>query len=97
MIRPSSRGKFCCDTSSVGTLRRKLSRNVLTDPDLVRALTDNDFIVWGGDVRDSEAYQSKHLGNRDASWVLIIRPCSRSETVSDNLSIRGVRVSPPAR
>ncbi|KAG8958672.1 hypothetical protein FRC03_008927 [Tulasnella sp. 419] len=33
-------------------------RNVLTDPDLVRVLTDNQFIVWGGDVRDSESYQT---------------------------------------
>ncbi|KAG9012526.1 hypothetical protein FRB94_005843 [Tulasnella sp. JGI-2019a] len=36
----------------------EFKRNVLTDPDFVRALTDNDFIVWGGDVRDSEAYQT---------------------------------------
>ncbi|KAG8849328.1 hypothetical protein FRB96_000864 [Tulasnella sp. 330] len=36
----------------------EFKRNVLTDPDLVRTLTDNDFIVWGGDVRDSEAYQT---------------------------------------
>ena len=34
-------------------------RNVLTDPDLVRVLTDNQFIVWGGDIRDREAYQGK--------------------------------------
>ncbi|KAG7442218.1 uncharacterized protein BT62DRAFT_1079531 [Guyanagaster necrorhizus] len=30
----------------------------LTDPDFVNLLTNNDFIVWGGDVRDLEAYSA---------------------------------------
>ena len=33
-------------------------RTVMTDPDFVKALTDNDFIVWAGDVRYRDAYQS---------------------------------------
>ena len=32
-------------------------RDVLTDPELVRVLTENDIIVWGGDVRDRDGYQ----------------------------------------
>ncbi|KZO90637.1 hypothetical protein CALVIDRAFT_542498 [Calocera viscosa TUFC12733] len=32
-------------------------RNVLTDPDLVRVLTDNAILAWAGDVRDREAYE----------------------------------------
>jgi len=32
-------------------------RDVLTDPELVRVLTDNNVIVWGGDVRDRDGYQ----------------------------------------
>lgn len=36
-------------------------RTVLTDPDLVRVLTDNDFIVWAGDIRQRDAYQGKPL------------------------------------
>lgn len=32
-------------------------RDVLTDPELVRVLTDNNIIVWGGDVRDRDGYQ----------------------------------------
>ncbi|KAF8513036.1 hypothetical protein JB92DRAFT_2925147 [Gautieria morchelliformis] len=33
-------------------------RNVLTDPELVRVLTENEFIVWAGETRESEAYQA---------------------------------------
>ncbi|KZT54257.1 hypothetical protein CALCODRAFT_19086 [Calocera cornea HHB12733] len=32
-------------------------RNVLTDPDLVRVLTDNAILMWAGDIRDREAYE----------------------------------------
>lgn len=32
-------------------------RDVLTDPELVRVLADNNIIVWGGDVRDRDGYQ----------------------------------------
>jgi len=34
------------------------SRAVMTDPDFVKTLTDNDFIVWAGDIRYRDAYQS---------------------------------------
>lgn len=33
-------------------------RTVLTDPDFVKVLTDNDIIVWAGDIRYRDAYQS---------------------------------------
>jgi FAS-associated factor 2 len=32
-------------------------KSVLTDPELVRVLTENEFIVWAGDIRQSEGYQ----------------------------------------
>ncbi|KAK0227466.1 hypothetical protein EDD85DRAFT_958085 [Armillaria nabsnona] len=36
----------------------EFKRTTLTDPDFVNFLTNNDFIVWGGDVRDLEAYSA---------------------------------------
>jgi FAS-associated factor 2 len=33
-------------------------REVLTDPEFVRTLTDNQILVWGGDVRERDGYQS---------------------------------------
>jgi FAS-associated factor 2 len=47
-------------------------RSVLTDPELVRVLTENEFIVWAGDIRESEAnqgwsYQFSHAG--------VYKPC----------------------
>jgi len=36
-------------------------RDVLTDPELVRVLTDNNIISWGGDVRDRDGYQGMVL------------------------------------
>ncbi|KIJ56321.1 hypothetical protein M422DRAFT_239543 [Sphaerobolus stellatus SS14] len=33
-------------------------RNVLTDPEFVRVLTEGEFIVWIGDIRGSEGYQA---------------------------------------
>jgi FAS-associated factor 2 len=35
-------------------------RTTLTDPGLVKLLYDNDVIVWGGDVRDQEAWSGEH-------------------------------------
>ncbi|KAK0447401.1 uncharacterized protein EV420DRAFT_1568587 [Desarmillaria tabescens] len=36
----------------------EFKRTTLTDPDFVNFLTDNEFIVWGGDVRELEAYSA---------------------------------------
>ncbi|KEP45870.1 UBX domain protein [Rhizoctonia solani 123E] len=36
----------------------QFKRNVLANEEVVNALTENNFIVWGGDVRDREAYQA---------------------------------------
>lgn len=33
----------------------------MTDPDFVNTLIDNDFIVWAGDIRHRDAYQSMAL------------------------------------
>jgi len=46
---------------------------VLTDITLVRTLTDNDFIVWGGDIRENEAYQaSLKLGATTYPFVAFV-------------------------
>ncbi|KAG6908452.1 hypothetical protein DXG01_004535 [Tephrocybe rancida] len=36
----------------------EFKRTTLTDPEFVRILTDNNIVVWGGDVRDPEAYSA---------------------------------------
>ncbi|KAJ7600947.1 hypothetical protein C8J56DRAFT_911677 [Mycena floridula] len=36
----------------------QFKRNTLTDATFVRLLTDNNFIAWGGDVSDLEAYSA---------------------------------------
>jgi FAS-associated factor 2 len=36
-----------------------LPRSTLTDPAFVKTLCDNDIIVWGGDVKDQEAWSGK--------------------------------------
>ena len=33
-------------------------REVLTDPEFVRTLTENQILAWGGDVRERDGYQS---------------------------------------
>lgn len=36
-------------------------RDVLTDPKFVHILTDNQMVVWGGDVRERDGYQGMSL------------------------------------
>jgi FAS-associated factor 2 len=36
-------------------------REVLTDPKFVHTLTDNQILVWGGDVRERDGYQSMFM------------------------------------
>ena len=33
----------------------------LTDPDLVNLMHENDFLVWGGDIRDRDAWSGTYL------------------------------------
>ncbi|KLO12666.1 hypothetical protein SCHPADRAFT_915548 [Schizopora paradoxa] len=48
-------------------------RMVLVDEDLVRVLRENDFVVWGGDVRDYEASQaSQKLGATTYPFVAFV-------------------------
>ena len=37
----------------------KECRTTLTDPQFVDFLQSNDFITWGGDIRDKEAWSSE--------------------------------------
>ncbi|KAG8738088.1 hypothetical protein FRC10_007299 [Ceratobasidium sp. 414] len=50
----------------------QFKRTVLANEEVVKTLTDNNFVVWGGDVRDREAYQ--------AFVSLLPPPSSRSST-----------------
>jgi hypothetical protein len=36
-------------------------RTTLTDPTFVKLLYDNNVIVWGGDVRDQDAWSGEHV------------------------------------
>ncbi|KAI0689671.1 hypothetical protein BC835DRAFT_1368079 [Cytidiella melzeri] len=36
----------------------EFKRGTLTDPEFVRVLRDNDFAVWGGDIRDRDAWSA---------------------------------------
>ncbi len=36
-----------------------LFRSTLTDPSLLRVIQENDILVWGGDIRDREAWGGK--------------------------------------
>ncbi|KDQ16648.1 hypothetical protein BOTBODRAFT_129521 [Botryobasidium botryosum FD-172 SS1] len=65
----------------------EFKRTVLTDPQFVRVLTDNAFIVWGGDVRDRDAYQaSLKLGTTTYPFVafLSLHPARSSSSSSGN-------------
>ena len=45
--------KCCVDLTTI------CYRSTLTDSAFVKTLCDNDIIVWGGDVRDQEAWSGK--------------------------------------
>lgn len=45
--------QFCQDVDVVGY------RTTLTDPEFVRLMHENDFLVWGGDIRDRDAWSGK--------------------------------------
>ncbi|KAI0777964.1 hypothetical protein BC629DRAFT_1524371 [Irpex lacteus] len=36
----------------------EFKRSTLTDPEFVRLMKDNDFLVWGGDIRDRDAWSA---------------------------------------
>ncbi|KAF8581450.1 UBX-domain-containing protein [Ramaria rubella] len=66
-------------------------RSVLTDPELVRVLTENEFIVWAGEIRQSEGYQaSMKLTATTYPFVAFIslqpraRPSSSSPSTSNH-------------
>lgn len=37
----------------------EFKRSTLTDPEFVRLMKDNDFLVWGGDIRDRDPWSGK--------------------------------------
>ncbi|KZT06631.1 uncharacterized protein LAESUDRAFT_743249 [Laetiporus sulphureus 93-53] len=38
----------------------EFKRSTLTDPSFIKVIQDNDIIVWGGDIRDKEAWSASH-------------------------------------
>ncbi|KAG9120551.1 hypothetical protein FRC07_003909 [Ceratobasidium sp. 392] len=71
----------------------QFKRTVLANEDVVKALTDNNFIVWGGDVRDRDAYQaSLKLAATTYPFIAFVSlqppPSSRSSSsTSSQLSV----------
>lgn len=76
----------------------RFKQNTLTDSDLVDLLSRDDFVVWGGDVREREAYQvATTLQASTYPFVAFIalqppRPASRS-TFSSSSSPRAAVLS----
>ena len=48
-----------CDLLTTFSFLLFCFRSTLTDSAFVKTLCDNDIIVWGGDVRDQEAWSGK--------------------------------------
>ncbi|KAK4701641.1 FAS-associated factor 2, partial [Phenoliferia sp. Uapishka_3] len=62
-------------------------RNVLTDPDFLRALSNERILCWGGDIRDRDAYQvSKTLHPYAYPFITFIslQPTSRPGSSSSS-------------
>ncbi|CAE6426200.1 unnamed protein product [Rhizoctonia solani] len=65
----------------------QFKRNVLANEEVVNTLTENNFVVWGGDVRDRESYQaSLKLAATTYPFVAFISllppPSTRSSSTS---------------
>ena len=77
----------------------RFKQNTLTDSDLVELLSHDDFIVWGGDVREREAYQvATTLQASTYPFVAFIalqppRPSSRTSVASSTSSPRAAVLS----
>lgn len=77
----------------------RFKQNTLADSDLVELLSRDDFLVWGGDVRDREAYQvATTLQASTYPFVAFIalqppRPASRTSSVSSSASPRAAILS----
>ncbi|SPO25407.1 uncharacterized protein UTRI_03176_B [Ustilago trichophora] len=77
----------------------RFKQNTLTDGELVELLSRDDFIVWGGDVREREAYQvATTLQASTYPFVAFIalqppRPASRSAASSSLSSPRAAVLS----
>jgi hypothetical protein len=59
-------------------------RTTLTDPQFVNFLKLNNFVVWGGDIRDKDAWSS--TGHLCPSIRRLILYYSCSEIASDDIS-----------
>jgi hypothetical protein len=70
-------------------------RSTLTDPTFVKLLYDNNIIVWGGDVRDQDAWSGSYGAYSSTCIVLTcFSSDSRRKTPSYDLSLR--RISCPS-
>jgi len=66
-------------------------RTTLTDPQFVNFLQNNDFITWGGDIRDKEAWSSEfYFPNHNLNNLL--HP-SRPQATRHDVSVRRLRRS----
>ncbi|QRV78211.1 UBX (ubiquitin regulatory X) domain protein [Ceratobasidium sp. AG-Ba] len=75
-------------------------RNVLTNLEVVQTLTENNFIVWGGDVSERDAYQaSLKLSTTSYPFVAFVslqpHPSTRSNSSSTTSQLSVVsRITP---
>ncbi|KAJ6567659.1 hypothetical protein DFH09DRAFT_1261410 [Mycena vulgaris] len=83
----------------------EFKRTTLTDPTLVRLLHANDIVVWGGDVRDREAYSaSLKLQATTYPFVAFLalqprrtpRPASSSGSSPPTLTVLSRHQGPPS-
>ncbi|KAF8816418.1 hypothetical protein BYT27DRAFT_7221451 [Phlegmacium glaucopus] len=73
----------------------EFKRSTLTDPAFVKALSDNDIIVWGGDVRDQEAWSAaERLQATSYPFVAFVALQPRRSLASSSSSSRDA--SPPS-
>ncbi|EIN08112.1 hypothetical protein PUNSTDRAFT_88916 [Punctularia strigosozonata HHB-11173 SS5] len=71
----------------------EFKRVTLTDPRLLQLLFDNDFVVWGGDVRDKDAWMAaQKLETTTYPFVAFValqpqRGASRSSSTTGNMTV----------
>ncbi|EJT99677.1 hypothetical protein DACRYDRAFT_55510 [Dacryopinax primogenitus] len=69
---------------------QEFRRSVLTDPDLVRVLTDHAIMTWAGDIRDREAYEvAQSLQATTYPFVAFIALQTRGSRSNANSSSSG--------
>ena len=60
-MMPSSNGRRTCFLPLYGPYaHHQTYRGTLADPSFVRIIQENDIMIWGGDIRDRDAWSGTH-------------------------------------